>query len=286
MDEHSQGGTVASGERCYRHPDRETLLSCSNCERPICTSCAQQVAVGLRCPECAGTPTGIKAVGKKVGPGTGALSATAVLVAINVLVFIVEMSQGIGVRGIGGSSIIQNGAVAGPPVADGEWWRLLTAGFIHAGIGHIAFNMLALWWLGGALESYIGTGRMLGIYFSAVLWGSAGAIILSPNSLTVGASGGVFGLMAAMLIIERQRGVALLGSSIGAVLVLNLAITFFLPGISIGGHLGGLVGGAAAAFAFSGFGKGHVAYGKLKGPAIMGVAGVMVAAVVVSLIVA
>jgi membrane associated rhomboid family serine protease len=225
-------------------------------------------------------------VGKKVSPGTGALSATAVLVGINVLVFIVEMSQGIGVRGIGGSSIITDGAVAGPPVADGEWWRLLTAGFIHAGIGHIAFNMLALWWLGGALESYIGTGRMLGIYFSAVLWGSAGAIILSPNSLTVGASGGVFGLMAAMLIIERQRGVALLGSSIGAVLLLNLGITFFLPGISIGGHLGGLVGGAAAAFAFSGFGKGHVAYGKLKGPVVLGVAGVMVAAVVVSVLVA
>lgn len=242
--------------------------------------------MGLRCPECAGTPTGVKAVGRTVTSRTGALSATAVLVGINVLVFIVEMSQGIGVRGIGGSSIIRDGAVAGPPVADGEWWRLLTAGFIHAGIGHIAFNMLALWWLGGALESYIGTGRMLGIYFSAVLWGSAGAIILSPNSLTVGASGGVFGLMAAMLIIERQRGVALLGSSIGAVLLLNLAITFFLPGISIGGHLGGLVGGAAAAFAFSGFGKGHVAYGRLKGPVIIGVAGVMVAAVVVSLIVA
>lgn len=286
MDEHPSGGTVASDERCYRHPDRETLLSCSKCERPICTSCAQQVAVGLRCPECAGTPTGIKAVGRKVSPRTGALSATAVLVGINVLVFMVEMSQGIGVRGIGGSSIIRDGAVAGPPVADGEWWRLLTAGFIHAGIGHIAFNMLALWWLGGALEGYIGTGRMLGIYFSAVLWGSAGAIILSPNSLTVGASGGVFGLMAAMLIIERQRGVALLGSSIGAVLLLNLGITFFLPGISIGGHLGGLVGGAAAAFAFSGFGKGHVAYGKRKGPVLLGVAGVMVAAVVVSLIVA
>jgi membrane associated rhomboid family serine protease len=288
MDEQPSGGAATSEDlRCYRHPDRQTLLSCSNCERPICTSCAQQVAVGLRCPECVGTPTGIKAVGKRVTPGAaGALSATAVLVGINVLVFIVEMSQGIGVRGIGGSSIIQDGAVAGPPVADGEWWRLLTAGFIHAGIGHIAFNMLALWWLGGALESYVGTGRMLGIYFSAVLWGSAGAIILSPNSLTVGASGGVFGLMAAMLIIERQRGVALLGSSIGVVLLLNLGITFFLPGISIGGHLGGLLGGGAAAFALSGFGKGHVAYGKVKGPVLIGVVAVMAAAVVVSLIAA
>jgi membrane associated rhomboid family serine protease len=289
MDEQTPGGAVASDElRCYRHPDRETLLSCSNCERPICTSCAQPAAVGLRCPECSGTPTGIKAVGKRMAPGaTGAFSATAILVAINVLIFVVEMSQGIGVRGgLGGSSIIVDGGVAGPPVADGEWWRLLTAGFIHAGIGHIAFNMLALWWLGGALEQYIGTGRMLGIYFAAILWGSAGAIILSPNALTVGASGGVFGLMAALLVIQRQRGISLLGSSLGMVLLLNLGITFFLPGISIGGHLGGLAGGAAAAFAISGFGKGHIAYGKLKGPAITGLVGVMAAAVVVSVIIA
>lgn len=287
MDEQPAGGSAVSDDlRCYRHPDRDTLLSCSNCERPICTSCAQPAAVGLRCPECAGAPAGIKAVGKRVAPGAGAASATAVLVGINVLVFLVEMSQGIGVRGIGGSSIVRDGAVAGPPVADGEWWRLVTSGFIHAGVGHIAFNMLALWWLGGALERYIGTGRMLVVYFAAILWGSAGALILSPDSFTVGASGGVFGLMAALLVIERQRGVALLGSSIGVVLLLNLGITFFIPGISVGGHLGGLAGGAAAALALSRFGRGHVAYGRMHASAVVSLVAVMAAAVVVSLAVA
>jgi membrane associated rhomboid family serine protease len=287
MDDKSSGGTVVSDSfRCYRHPDRETLLSCSNCERPICTSCAQQAAVGLRCPECAGTPTGIRAVRSRVAPRSEGAPATIGLVGVNILVFVVEMSQGIAVRGIGGSSIVRDGAVAAPPVADGEWWRLLTAGFIHAGIGHIAFNMLALWWLGGALERYIGTWRMLAVYVSAILWGSAGALILSPNSLTVGASGGVFGLMAALLVIERQRGVALLGSSIGVLLLLNLGITFLIPGISVGGHLGGLAGGAAAAFVLSGLGRGHIAYGRARAPVVAGVVAVMAAAVVVSLVVA
>jgi membrane associated rhomboid family serine protease len=206
-------------------------------------------------------------------------------VGVNVLVFVVEMSQGIAVRGIGGSSIVRDGAVAASPVADGEWWRLLTAGFIHAGIGHIAFNMLALWWLGGALERYIGTWRMLAVYFPALLWGSAGALILSPDTLTVGASGGVFGLMAALLVIERQRGVALLGSSIGVVLLLNLGITFLIPGISVGGHLGGLAGGAAAAFVLSGLGRGHIAYGRVRVTVVAGVVALMAAAVVVSLMV-
>ncbi|MEW6582642.1 MAG: rhomboid family intramembrane serine protease [Actinomycetota bacterium] len=287
MDHESHGGTeVADGVRhCYRHPQRETLLACSNCERPICTSCAQQAAVGLRCPDCAGGgPRRIQAP-RLVARGDTAV-ATVALIAVNVVVFLAEMSQGIGVRGIGGSQIIRDGAVAGPLVADGEWWRLVTSGFIHAGLGHIAFNMLALWWLGGALERYIGVWRLLAIYGAALLWGSAGAILLSPDNLTVGASGGVFGLMAALLVIERQRGMALLGSSIGVVLLLNLGITFAIPGISIGGHLGGLVGGGLAALVLSGFGRGHIAYGRVAAPMVVGLAAVLAGAVALSIAIA
>jgi membrane associated rhomboid family serine protease len=270
---------------CYRHPQRETLLSCSSCERPICTSCMTEAAVGIRCPECAGGRRGLRRIAE--GPTTVAArtstAATAVLIAINVVVFIGELAQGVGFRGVGGSRLVRDFALRGHEVADGEWWRLVTSAFLHASFLHIAFNMYALWLIGGALERYLGPARMLAIYFSAVLWGSAGALIFSPNSLTVGASGGVFGLMAAMLVVERQQGVAFLGSSVGGLLVINLVITFLLPGISVGGHIGGILGGAAAALVLSWFGRGHVAYGRLRAPVAMALVALGAGAVVVAL---
>ena len=287
MDSDRTGTTDVTPDvaHCYRHPDRETLIACSSCERPICTSCARQSAVGLKCPECAGGRGSQVVTPRTAAAGTP--YATIALIVVNVVVFLAEMSQGIRVSGgTGGSQIIRDGAVAGPPVADGEWYRLVTAGFIHAGLGHIAFNMIALWWLGSALERYIGAWRMLVIYFSAVLWGSFGAVLLSPHSLTVGASGGVFGLMAAYLVIERQRGMAVLTSGIGMVLILNLVITFAMPGISIGGHLGGIVGGALAALVLSGFGKGHIAYGKVSPQMALSLVAVLAGAVILSVMVA
>jgi membrane associated rhomboid family serine protease len=285
VDPEHTGGTQIASEHCYRHPQRETLLACSNCERPICTSCARESPVGLRCPECTGGRTRVK--GPRVAGTSDVPYATVSLIIVNVVVFLAELSQGIGLRGgVGGSQIVRDGGVAAPPVADGEWYRLVTAGFIHAGLGHIAFNMIALWWLGGALERYVGAWRMIAIYMAAILWGSLGAILLSPHSLTVGASGGVFGLMAALLVIQRQRGLALLGSSIGIILILNLGITFAIPGISIGGHLGGLVGGALAAFVLSGFGKGHIAYGRAAPSVVAGLVAVYAGAVILSLAIA
>ncbi|WP_217912893.1 rhomboid family intramembrane serine protease [Miltoncostaea marina] len=274
--------------RCYRHPDRETLLSCSNCERPICTQCMTQAPVGVRCPECAGGGRGPAAAARRHMPraATGAAVATGVLVALNVIVYLGEMAQGVGVSGVGGSQLVQDGAVYGPAVADGEWWRMITGGFLHASVIHVAFNMYLLWMLGGALERYAGAGRMLAVYGSAVLWGSAGALLFTPDSLTVGASGGVFGLMAALYLLERQRGVQLLGSTVGMLLLLNLVITFVLPGISIGGHLGGIAGGAAAGFALSGFGRGHMAYGRLGVAEWATVGALIVGAVVVGVAVA
>jgi membrane associated rhomboid family serine protease len=250
---------------CYRHPDRETLLSCSNCDRPICTSCMTQAAVGVRCPECAGGKPARQRAPRPVGraAATGTPVATYTLVAINVLLFLVEMAQGVMVRGVGGSQLVDDGAIYGPAIADGEWWRMITGGFLHAGLIHIAFNMYLLWILGGALERFAGSLRFLAIYFVALLWGSAGALLLSPDSRTVGASGAVFGLMAALFLLERQKGIALLGGSVGALLAINLVFTFAFPGVSIGGHIGGILGGLAAAFVLSGFGRGHLAYGRV-----------------------
>ncbi len=270
---------------CYRHPDRETLLSCSSCERPICTSCMTQAAVGVRCPECSGRKGAAPAARRLGARATGAATATTALVVVNVLIYLGEMAQGVGLRGVGGSQLIEDGAIFGPAIADGEWWRLVTGGFLHASILHVAFNMYLLWILGGALERYAGTARFLAIYFAGLLWGSAGALVLSPDSRTVGASGAVFGLMAALYLLERQRGVALLGGSVGALLLINLAITFFFPGISIGGHIGGILGGAAAAFILSGYGRGHLAYGRVGAPGWAAMTGLMAAAVAVSVIV-
>jgi membrane associated rhomboid family serine protease len=260
------------------------MVSCSKCERPICTSCMTQSPVGIRCPECAGGRR--SAAGLTPQALRGGAIATMVLIAVNVVVSLAQLAEGIGVRGVAGSSIASDGGVIGRAVADGEWYRLLTAGFIHAGLLHLAFNMYALWWLGGALERYAGTGRMLTIYFASILWGSAGALLLSPDSLTVGASGGVFGLMAALLVLERQKGVSLLGGSVATVLLLNLVITFAFPGISIGGHLGGIAGGAVMALVLSGFGSGHLAYGRLKPPIVAAATALMVGAVVVGVLVA
>ncbi len=263
---------------CYRHPDRETLLSCSNCERPICTSCMTQAAVGVRCPECSGRRAGAPARAAVARAG-GAAVATTTLVVINVLVYLAEMSQGVWLSGVAGSELIDQGAIYGPAIADGEWYRLVTGGFLHASIIHIAFNMYLLWILGGALERYVGTARFLAIYAAGLLWGSAGALVTSPDARTVGASGAVFGLMAAMLVLERHKGVALLGGSVGALLAINLVVTFVFPGISIGGHIGGIIGGAAAAFILSGYGRGHLAYGKVGASGWAALAALMAGAV-------
>ena len=127
---------------------------------------------------------------------------------------------------------------------------------------------------------------LLAIYFVALLWGSAGALLLSPDSHTVGASGAVFGLMAALFLLERQKGIALLGGSVGALLVINLVFTFAFPGVSIGGHVGGILGGLAAAFVLSGFGRGHLAYGRVGVEGWAAIVGLLVGAVVVGVLVA
>jgi membrane associated rhomboid family serine protease len=164
-----------------------------------------------------------------------------------------------------------NGALYGPAVADGDWWRLFTAAFLHYGPIHLAFNMLALWFFGAAVETAIGRGRYLLVYMVSGLAGSAGALVFSPNSVTVGASGAIFGILGAALVLERQRNYVLGGGAIG-IIVLNLVFTFAIPGISIGGHLGGLVGGALCMLALSRFGRTHAIYGR---PGLLGILGVV-----------
>ena len=221
--------------RCYRHPDRETGVSCSECGRGICPDCMTFSPVGIRCPDHAGVARGpAKKVVRNGGASFNADSGW----------------------------IYQHGALYGPLVAAGDWHRLITAAFLHYGPIHLGMNMLALWWIGRPLEDYLGPVRYLLLYLVSGLAGSAGALIATPTAVTVGASGAIFGILGAAIVLERQ-GTYVLGGSALTLLIVNIAFTFAVPGISIGGHLGGLAGGALCILALSRFGKGNAAYSRI-----------------------
>ena len=269
---------------CYRHPKNETAVACSSCGRPICTDCMVFAAVGIKCPECAGQPAGIKRATTRArssaATGSGA-RVTKGLIGVNVLVFVLQLLEGGDPNGRAGE-IWQRGSLVGFWVADGEWWRLITSGFIHASIIHLLFNMLMLWWFGTALETLLGRGRYLGLYFVSLLGGAAGALLATQaNQLTVGASGAVFGILGAGVVLERRQIMVFGGGAI-SVVVLNLALTFLIPGISIGGHIGGLAAGAGATLALSRFGRGHAAYGRLGVEGAVGLVAVAVVCVAIA----
>lgn len=232
---------------CYRHPNRETGVACSNCGRPICTDCMTPTPVGMRCPECAKDRTRVVR-----GPSrpAGEPTATIVLIALSVIAFVAELGTGSTMTSGGSGSIVVDGGLFGPSVADGEWYRLITSGFLHSGLFHIAFNMMFIWVLGSMLEPALGRARFVALYFTALLSGSLGVMLLDPNALTVGASGAAFGLLGAAIVEARARGMDIWASGLGLTAVLNFGITFLIPGISIGGHLGGFVGGMVVALMF------------------------------------
>jgi membrane associated rhomboid family serine protease len=234
-------------QTCYRHPNRETGVACSNCGRPICPDCMTSTSVGMRCPECAQQTTKVRVGAGAFSPTAGRMPATITLIAINVIVFLIELVGGGTGSFSGGGTIIHDAGLRGPDVANGDWWRVITGGFLHAGFLHLLLNMYVLYVAGSILEPGIGTPRFLGIYFISLIAGSLGALIVDPNSLTVGASGAIFGLMAAVVVIARGRGVEQIASQFALFIVLNLVLTFSISGISVGGHIGGLIGGAVAA---------------------------------------
>lgn len=230
---------------CYRHPNRETGVSCSNCGRPICPDCMTPTPVGMRCPECASERT--RVTRGAVAPSGRDAPATYVLIALNAAAFLAEIAGGSGGLSAQNSSVVFDFGLFGPSVAEGEWYRLLTSGFLHASILHIGFNMFALYFLGRILEPGIGTPRFVALYFASLFAGSFGALLLDPNALTIGASGAVFGIFGATFVIARSRGVDALASTIGFVLLFNLVLTFGSERLSVGSHLGGLAAGLLCA---------------------------------------
>jgi membrane associated rhomboid family serine protease len=262
---------------CYRHPNRETGVSCSECGRGICPDCMVFAPVGIRCPEHAGVAQGAKRVKTGVRraafEGTGAL-VTKALIAINVLVFMINLAQGSSLNLISGPLFAWGALYIQGGLDQGEWWRLITAAFLHGNFIHLALNMAVLWLVGAPVEEAIGRGRFLALYVVSGIAGSAGALLLDPNAITVGASGAIFGVLGAALVLERQGSYVLGGQALGLI-VINLVLTFVFSQsqqISIGGHLGGLAGGALAMLALSRFGRTHAIYGR---PGLMGVLGLV-----------
>jgi membrane associated rhomboid family serine protease len=235
---------------CYRHPDRRAGVKCQRCGNPICPTCMVQASVGFHCPDCArgsrqqvyNTRT-IRRLNQPV--------VTYTLIAINVVVFIAQQwvvvagqsltDLGLVVAGYRGP----NGALEG--VAGGEWWRIITSGFLHESVLHLGLNMLCLYLIGAQLEVAMGKWRYLALYFTSLLAGSLLVLIVTPFEGALGASGAIFGLFGVAFVYQRSLGINPWRSGIGGLIIFTLIFSFAVPGISWAGHIGGLVGGAAAA---------------------------------------
>jgi membrane associated rhomboid family serine protease len=271
---------------CYRHPDRETGLSCSECDRPICADCATFAAVGIRCPDHAGARGGKKPIQTRIRPrpvhrapgmalATGRAPVTYALIALNVAIYLITAAQGGGLNDPQGGpgTLYFKWVLFGPFVPHGGWYRLVTAMFLHGFFLHIALNMFALWAIGRFVEQYLGAVRYLGLYFVSGLAGSAGALVAAPTTPVVGASGAIFGVLGALLIIEWTATGQLAGNAMTWI-VLNLGFNFIYNGfggtISIGGHIGGLIGGILVTLGYAHWRGGRAQYGQLGIGGILG----------------
>jgi membrane associated rhomboid family serine protease len=175
---------------------------------------------------------------------------TTALIAINIIAFLLEIATGAGIGGITSSGqgwVLEHGMFYGGDVASGDYWRVVTNGFLHLGIIHIALNMWLLYVLGRVLEPELGAVQMIAVYITSLIAGSLGCILLEPSNASAGASGAIFGLMGMALVVAWSRRDTGTLQQIGLLVALNLFITFGNSSISKGGHLGGLAGGMLCA---------------------------------------
>jgi membrane associated rhomboid family serine protease len=200
--------------------------------------------VGMRCPECSNQRTRVVRNPTGTPSGFGAFPATMVLIAINVIVYLIEIVHGSGGTSMSTRDIYDTGGLWGPAVSEGgDWWRTITSGFVHVSIIHIAFNMYLLFIVGRLLEPSIGTARFVFLYFASLLAGSFAALLFEPNAVSAGASGAIFGVIGATFVIARGRKLDAIAGQIGILILINLFFTFTDGSISVGAHVGGLVAG-------------------------------------------
>jgi len=228
---------------CSWHRDRPTGLLCSRCGRPACPECLTNGAVGQLCRQC--VADGRPAQGRTISGapmGVPPLVAS-VLIAVNLAVYLVTVIQARSLENLDPSSVFSHGALIPVNVGMGEYWRIGSSGFLHLGVLHILGNMVSLYFLGPPLERLIGRWRFLVVYLVSLLGGSAAVMMFAdPLSLSVGASGAIFGLMGALVVTFKRMRYDL--KQLVFVLVINLFITFQVSGISWQAHVGGLVTGA------------------------------------------
>ena len=289
-------------QHCYRHPQRETGVSCSNCGRPICHECMIDAPVGFRCPECVKQQNAGGSRAKVVtrqqvrsrwgaagGAMRGGAPVTKVLIGINVALFLVELLFGaVGAMGGGSTKVLVDmGALVPAYVAvKHDYWRLFTAMWLHGSLLHVAFNMYALYIGGSYLEMIAGKGKYLAIYLIAGVAGNVAVYLLAaPISVTIGASTAIFGIFGALFtysLHNRDSAVGRALSSMGTVILINLVITFVVPGISWQGHVGGLIGGVLAVEALTWFGQRDLRapWGARDAAMLAAVAAVLVVAVI------
>ncbi len=222
---------------CSNHERIDTKVACSRCEKYICVDCMRPASIGYQCPECASDSTPIiKGFNKNSFiPGQENNQATKFLSISLIAVYVIQF--------VLGDVYISNFALFAPSVSSGQLWRLLTAGFLHGSILHLLFNVYILWVLGSQLENIVGKTKFISIYFISLLGGSLASYLFSPfGSYSIGASGAIFGLMGAMLVVGRKRNTDI--SQIATLVVINVVIGFVLSGIDWRAHLGGLAAGA------------------------------------------
>jgi len=230
---------MSTNQPCYRHANRPGGVRCQRCDRNICTGCMITASVGFHCPECVGSSRRVTRTSQNIFHFDPLV--VKVLIISNVILFVVGIGMGDGVQG----QITSDGLIVRGGLFSGfdDWYRVITSGFLHYGFVHLGFNMYALWLLGPSFERALGRFRFSLFYFAAVAAGSFGAMLWSPNSLTVGASGAIFGLLGLATIAQRSSGYSIWKSGLGMILLLNFVLTFTVSSISVGGHLGGFVSG-------------------------------------------
>jgi membrane associated rhomboid family serine protease len=242
----------AVAPRCYRHPDRETWVSCTRCERPICPECLRPASVGFQCPQC--VAAGNATVRRPTSPYGGRVAerpglVSVVLGTLNVVAFgVTAATSPAGVTGNTQSRLFDELVLVPLQVAlDGEYWRLLGAAFLHIGLLHLVGNMLSLAVVGPALERLFGAWRFLAVYLAGALGGSVAVYLFgAPLGAVAGASGAIFGLFAATLLVVRRLG---LDSRFVLLAIGFNFVVSFRPGVSLLGHLGGFVAGGLVAAA-------------------------------------
>lgn len=252
------GGAANEGTppqpRCVRHGDRPTSLSCNRCGRPACPDCLREAAVGYQCVDCVAdgrrdVRQARTVAGAPIRAQQAAPLVTYILMALNIGVFLVTAAQSRSIMANeSASQLFLEWALFPPAVADGQWVRVIGSGFLHFGIIHLAVNMFALYIIGRDTEMILGRARYTSVYLVSLLGGSAAVMALQTSAVTAGASGAVFGLMGAqaVILLKLRRSPA----PVLSIIAINVVISITIPGISLWGHLGGLLAGAASTAAF------------------------------------